>query len=57
MKRVIPLIFASLVTGGPILAQDTPASVAPGTVPFSETVLISDLKGPWEITWGPDDML
>ena len=39
------------------LAQDTPASVTAGTVPFTQSVLVTDLAAPWEITWGPDDML
>ena len=57
MKRSIALIFASLFLTGPVAAQDAPASAVAGTVPFAESVLISGLKGPWEITWGPDDML
>jgi len=38
----------------PAYAQD---AAIPGPVPFTQSVLVSDLQAPWEITWGPDDML
>lgn len=41
----------------PVPLQDTPDTVARGTKQFSENVLISGLEGPWELTWGPDEML
>src|SRR5688572_29268748 len=34
-----------------------PASAVDGTLPFEMTVLTTGLRGPWEITWGPDDFL
>ncbi len=40
-----------------VVAQDGPDSVLPGTKEFRKTVLISGLAGPWELTWGPDNML
>lgn len=49
------LISAAAV--GLVLAQDSPDSVVRGTKQFSEKVLISGLAGPWEVTWGPDNML
>jgi PQQ-dependent dehydrogenase (s-GDH family) len=42
---------------GLLLAHDTPESVARGSKQFSERVLITGLAGPWELTWGPDNML
>ena len=38
----------------PAYAQDT---AVPGPIPFRQAVLVSGLQGPWEITYGPDDML
>src|SRR5579862_6057145 len=42
---------------GPALAQDGPESVMRGTKQFRRSVLVSGLAGPWEVTWGPDNML
>ncbi len=38
-------------------AQDGPESVLRGTKQFRRAVLVSGLAGPWELTWGPDNML
>lgn len=57
MKVSTVLTCAFLCLTSPVWAQDTPAAAVDGTVPFSESLLISDLKAPWELTWGPDDML
>jgi PQQ-dependent dehydrogenase (s-GDH family) len=40
-----------------LLAQDAPESVLRGTKEFRRDVLVSGLAGPWELTWGPDNML
>lgn len=45
------LVFALL------FAQDGPESALRPTKRFSKRVVISGLDGPWEITWGPDNML
>lgn len=55
--KLIASVFAALTLPMVACAQDTPASVVPGAVPFTQSILISDLQAPWEITWGPDDML
>src|SRR6187399_871384 len=54
-----PAAFAIAALGlfTPAVAQDTPASVVPGTGQFEMKVLTTGLQGPWEITWGPDDWL
>ena len=57
MKLSAALVCVALCLPLPLGAQDTPAAAVPGTVPFTESVLISDLEGPWELTWGPDDRL
>lgn len=49
-----PIVLLSL---GMVRAQDGPETVRPGTKEFREKVLISGLANPWEITWGPDNML
>src|SRR3954453_13788692 len=40
-----------------ISAQDGPESVTRGIKQFDKKVLASGLAGPWELTWGPDNML
>ena len=57
VKLCVALAVISLGFVQPVWAQDTPASVVAGKVPFTQSVLIKGLDGPWEITWGPDDML
>jgi PQQ-dependent dehydrogenase (s-GDH family) len=42
---------------GAISAQDSPDSVTRGTKQFQKKVIVSGLEGPWELTWGPDNML
>src|SRR3954452_11774850 len=42
---------------GAVSAQDSPDSVMRGTKQFHKKVLVSGLEGPWEITWGPVNML
>ena len=56
MKLFAALALAAL-SAAPTLAQDTPASVVTGTQQFDMKVLTTGLKGPWEITWGPDNYL
>lgn len=41
----------------PTAAQDGPESVQPPTKRFDKKVIVSGLAGPWEITWGPDEMI
>lgn len=57
VKFSVMLAGLSLFLAQPLWAQDTPAAVVDGKVPFAQSVLITDLEGPWEIAWGPDDML
>src|SRR3954453_2501370 len=40
-----------------ISAQDGPDSVTRGMKRFDKRVLVSGLAGPWELAWGPDNML
>lgn len=50
--------FAVFVTCfGVALAQNGPESVLKETKTFRKSVVVSGLAGPWELTWGPDNML
>src|SRR3954454_10080947 len=40
-----------------ISAQDGPDSVTRGLKRFEKKVVVSGLAGPWELAWGPDNML
>jgi len=51
------ILSISILFLGPVLAQDGPDSVLRGTKEFRKSVLVSGLSGPWELTWGPDNML
>lgn len=55
-SRIVGLL-ASVACCAWIFAQDAPDSVTRGTKRFDKKVLISGLAGPWELTWGPDNML
>jgi PQQ-dependent dehydrogenase (s-GDH family) len=50
-------VLACVAFCGAIYAQDSPDSVTRGTKQFQKKVLVSGLQGPWELTWGPDNML
>jgi len=51
------MLLPSVMFFGLVFAQDGPDSVVRGTKQFRKRVLVSGLAGPWEVTWGPDNML
>jgi PQQ-dependent dehydrogenase (s-GDH family) len=53
-SAILPI--ATLLTGL-VFAQDSPDSVLRESKQFRKSVLVSGLAGPWELTWGPDNML
>lgn len=58
MKRsLLSILTALTVFTFWVQAQHAPESAVRGTKQFSEKVLVSGLEGPWELTWGPDNML
>ncbi|MGV8832135.1 MAG: glucose/sorbosone family PQQ-dependent dehydrogenase [Devosia sp.] len=57
MNRFAAFVLFSLLATAAVLAQDGPDSVVKGSVPFAMRVLTTGLENPWELTWGPDDML
>lgn len=57
MNRLMALAVLAIGLPAPVLAQTAPEAVIDGTVPFEQSVLVANLQGPWEVTWGPDAML
>ena len=57
MLRLPAVLVPLLVVAIPALAQDLPSSVVAGKQQFREEVLARGLEWPWEVTWGPDNML
>lgn len=55
--KSVALAIAACLLPSQGFAQEVPPFAKPGTVAFEQSVLVSGLQGPWEITWGPDDML
>src|SRR5690242_820990 len=51
------VLIASVACLGVISAQDGPETVTRGTKQFDRKILVSGLAGPWELAWGPDNML
>lgn len=58
-KSYLPLTLLSLLAGfaGALPAQDSPDSVQSPNKIFRKRVVATGLENPWEITWGPDNML
>jgi PQQ-dependent dehydrogenase (s-GDH family) len=54
-RRLTALCAAATLL--PLPAQDGPESVLPQTKRFAKRTVIAGLDNPWEITWGPDNML
>ncbi|MCC6540373.1 MAG: PQQ-dependent sugar dehydrogenase [Bryobacterales bacterium] len=58
MRRTITLGFSlGLMFLALAPAQHGPETVIRGTKRFQKRVVVSGLAGPWEVTWGPDQML
>lgn len=61
MRRILGILLGSVLSVPAALAQEAgpPPTEGDGLAleTFSGHVLASGLEGPWEITWGPDDML
>lgn len=56
-KSYSRLLFLAAALAAFVPAQDSPDSVLRGTKQFRKRVLASGLANPWEVTWGPDNML
>ena len=55
MKRI--LLGLGLLSFALLWAQDSPEQVIRGMKQFNQRVLTTGLENPWELTWGPDNML
>jgi len=57
MRRTITLGLSFALFAALLPAQHGPETVIRGTKRFQKRVMVSGLDGPWEVTWGPDQML
>lgn len=53
-----PVVACLMLTTSLTVAQDTPVEIGTGSAElFASRVLTTGLSNPWEITWGPDEMI
>ena len=52
---VAAIVFLTVFVG--LIAQDGPETVVRGTKQFRQSEVVTGLAGPWELTWGADNML
>lgn len=53
-----PVVACLMLTTSLTVAQDTPVEIETGPAElFASRVLTTGLSNPWEITWGPDEMI
>lgn len=57
MRTVIAAVVCGLIVFVSVIAQDGPETVVRGTKQFRQSEVVTGLAGPWEVTWGPDNML
>ena len=57
MRTVVAAVMCGLIVFVTVIAQDGPETVARGTKQFRQTEVVTGLDWPWEVTWGPDNML
>lgn len=57
MRKLVAAVVCGLSVLVSLIAQDGPETVVRGTKQFRQTEIITGLAGPYEITWGPDNML
>jgi len=57
MRAVVAAVVCALIVFVRLIAQDWPETVVRGTKEFRQTEVVTGLAGPWELTWGPDNML
>ena len=57
MRTFVAAAVCGLTVFVGLNAQDGPETVSRGTKQFRQTEVITGLAGPYEVTWGPDNML
>ena len=57
MRTFVAAVVCGLTVFVGLIAQDGPETVVRGTKQFRQTEVVTGLAGPYEVTWGPDNML
>ena len=57
MRNIFPSVVCALAVCVILIAQDGPETVLRGTKQFRQSEVATGLAGPWELTWGADNML
>src|SRR5687768_10600628 len=57
MRNVVAAVVCGLTVVVGLIAQDGPETVVRGTKQFRQREVVSGLANPFEVTWGPDNML
>ena len=57
MRIVVAAVVCGLIVFVGLIAQDGPETVVRGTKQFRQSEVVTGLAGPFELTWGPDNML
>ena len=57
MRTLVAAVVCGLTVFVSLIAQDGPETVVRGTKQFRQSEVVTGLAGPYEVTWGPDNML
>ena len=57
MRTLVAAVVCGLIVFVGLIAQDGPETVVRGTKQFRQSEVVTGLAGPFEVTWGPDNML
>jgi PQQ-dependent dehydrogenase (s-GDH family) len=57
LKSTVAAAVVCLIVIAGVIAQDGPETVLRGTKQFAQREVVTGLSGPWELTWGSDNML
>jgi PQQ-dependent dehydrogenase (s-GDH family) len=57
MRTLVAAVVCGLTVFVTLIAQDGPETVVRGTKQFRQTEVVTGLAGPFEVTWGQDNML
>src|SRR6185503_4745668 len=57
MRTVATAAVCGLIVFVTLIAQNGPETVLRGTKQFRQSEVVTGLAGPYEVTWGPDNML
>ena len=57
MRTFVAALVCGLTLFVALIAQNGPETVVRGTKQFRQSEVVTGLAGPFEVTWGPDNML